>query len=163
MGTLVPLGGWAIGSCVCLVPTRRMRGSWSSMENWLCALCGAHCPSIRALAVKQLGLCAGSGRRCWPGLGGLGGTLSLLPAAGDLGRAGQTALPSPLAGVLRSHSHPWKRPMGLCITTSAKPGPLNSLRHHWFCNSQKLRASGHGALSSPLPDIPSLTSGTCVA
>ena len=52
-----------------------MGGSRSSMENWLCALCSAHCPGIRAQALKRLGwdsvlgVGAGAGQ-VWGALGG---------------------------------------------------------------------------------------------
>ena len=110
---------------LCLLGAHTQDGGQSVFYGEL-ALCPLQCPLPRHQSpgseAAGLGLCAGSGRRCWPGLGGLGGTLSLLPEAGDLGRAGQTGLPSPLAGVVHSHSCPWKRPMGLCIKTSAKLG-----------------------------------------
>lgn len=82
-------------------------------------------PALRAQAPKRvgwdsaLGLGTGAGR-----IGGPRGTLSLLPAAGDLGRAGQTGLPLPLGRVNRSCSCPSTLTLTRSsVTPSSRPRP----------------------------------------
>ena len=69
---------WAAGpqARVCLAPTCRTWSGLSSRENWLCALCSAHCPGTQSPGSEAggLGLCAGTGHGCWPGFGGPGGS-----------------------------------------------------------------------------------------